>query len=372
MLNFKVNQIELAHVMKELAPVIERSNDIPILASVKIETTDIGVRLTTTDMDVCSAMDCDAEIIESGDICVADAKQFTKLVKNLPKGKTVEFVLTDDSLDLTCGNVSANFETMPAEDFPTHRCETETPFSTFTVMADALYSTMEKVAGAMSTEATRYYLHGIAFESNNAELRMIATDSHRMVIGNVTSEQLSDSSWEDPIIVPSKTIKLLLKQIRSAGNTDVHVDLYLDYIIFRHRDSTIMSKLIDGRFPNYTQVIPDDFTTTLTVEPEALAAAVKQIASMSMCERDISLSMGGTFSLKTVNQPTSMQVSFDADLDGPALTISLNYHYLAEMVKTFADADTVEIKLSDANAPMTWCSDDLQGLKGVLMPTPIA
>ena len=371
MLNFKVNQIELAHVMKELAPVLERSNDIPILASVKIETTDTGVKLTTTDMDVYSSMDCDSEIIEPGAICVADAKQFAKLVKNLPRGKTVEFILTDDSLDLTCGNVSANFKTLPADDFPTPQYET--PFSIFTVTADALYSTMEKVAGVMGTDATRYYLHGIAFEANDTKLRMIATDGHRLIVGDVVSPELSESSWGNPIIVPSKTIKLLLKQIRSAGDTTVHVNLYPTHVVFHHRDLVIASKLIDGTFPDYKKVIPDDFTTTLTVKPKTLAAAVKQIAPMyEKHNASIALVMNDAFSLKTTNQPTSMRVSFDADLDGPALTIGVNYHYRAEMVKIFADADTVEIKLSDANAPMLWRSGDLQGLKGVLMPMSIA
>jgi DNA polymerase-3 subunit beta len=329
--------IERGILLKALAQaqsVVERRNTIPILANVLIEAEDGSVQLRATDLDIEVVDKAVAMVMRSGASTVS-AVMLHEIVRKLPDGALV--TLEDEGvtgrLTVEAGRSNFSLATLPKEDFPIMASSDYA--ANFLIKASVLRRLFDKSKFAISTEETRYYLNGVymhiaAVDGGNA-LRCVATDGHRLA--RIDAEVPAGAGEMPGVIVPRKTVGELRKLLED-DDMSIAVSVSETKVRFATPDITLTSKVIDGTFPDYTRVIPQNNTRKLEVDAAEFARAVDRVATVSSeRSRAVKLSLAEDRLILSVNSPESgaaeeeLAVAYgDEDLQ-----IGFNAKYLLEI-----------------------------------------
>jgi DNA polymerase-3 subunit beta len=355
----------LGHVQS----VVERRNTIPILSNVMIEAEGDSVALTATDLDISIVENTAASVAENGSTTVS-AHTLFDIVRKLPDGSEVNLTLEDgDRLVVTAGRSRFTLACLDREDFPVMN-EGDLPHR-FALASEELKRLIDKARFAISTEETRYYLNGIylhvAEQEGSSSLRAVATDGHRLA--QVEQEVPDGASGMPGIIIPRKTvgeIRKLLDEIE--GN--VNIALSDTKIRFSFEGATIISKLIDGTFPDYSRVIPQGNDKMLEMDCRLFAESVDRVSTISSDKtRSVKLSLGADILTLSVNSPDSgtareeLSASYGAD----EFDIGFNSRYLLDILAQI-EGETVQVMLADPSAPTVLKDLMDEAVLYVLMP----
>ena len=348
--------VERAALLRSLGHVhrvVERRNTIPILSNVLLRATDGGLQLRATDLDIEVTETVPADVSDPGATTVP-AHVIYDIVRKLPEGAQVSLETGGESGQMTIRSGRSRFAlgALPEGDFP-DLAAGELPHS-FGIAASDLKRLIEKTQFAISTEETRYYLNGIylhTIEADGLKLRAVATDGHRLA--RVEIDAPEGSAGMPGIIVPRKAVAEIQKLVDDGGDS-VAVDLSPAKIRLRFASGvTLISKLIDGTFPDYQRVIPAGNDKRLTVERDAFARAVDRVSTISS-ERGRAVKLGlqeGRLSL-SVNNPDSGSATeeLDVDYEAAGLDIGFNARYLLDITGQL-EGDTALFKLADPGSP---------------------
>ncbi len=365
--------IERTALLKSLAhvqSVVERRTTIPILSNVRLEAGDGRLNATTTDMDLAVAEGIVADVAQTGAI-TASAHMLYDIVRKLPEGAQVDLETSDgdDRVALRSGQARFSLPTLPAEEFPVM---TEGDFShDFVLAAASLRRVIDKTRFAISTEETRYYLNGIylhATEGDEGEiLRAVATDGHRLSRVDVS---LPDGAADMPgVIVPRKTVGELRKLIDEFDG-DVAVSVSATKLRFAFGEVVLISKLIDGTFPDYSRVIPTDNDKVMEIDGKIFFEAVDRVATISTDKtRSIKLSLGRDRLVVSANSPDSGSATeeLDAHYDAGDLEIGFNSRYLLDMSGQMG-GERIRFLMADSVSPTIMSDPADSGTLYVLMP----
>ena len=365
--------VERAALLRSLGHVhrvVERRNTIPILSNVLLRATDGGLQLRATDLDIEVTETVPADVSDPGATTVP-AHVIYDIVRKLPEGAQVSLETGGESGQMTIRSGRSRFAlgALPEGDFP-DLAAGELPHS-FQIAAADLKRLIEKTQFAISTEETRYYLNGIylhTIEAEGLKLRAVATDGHRLA--RVEIDAPEGSAGMPGIIVPRKAVAEIQKLVDDGGDS-VAIDLSPAKIRLRFASGvTLISKLIDGTFPDYQRVIPAGNDKRLTVERDAFARAVDRVSTISS-ERGRAVKLGlqeGRLSL-SVNNPDSGSATeeLDVDYEAAGLDIGFNARYLLDITGQL-EGDTALFKLADPGSPTL--IQDREGASAlyVLMP----
>lgn len=360
----------LLNALGHIQSAVERRNTIPILANVLLEAEGNGLSLTATDLDLAVIEHTAAKVDQGGATTVA-AHTFYDIVRKLPDGSEIELAYNakDQRLNLRAGRSSFQLSCLPREDFPI-MATGEMP-AQFKVAAADLIRLIDKTRFAISTEETRYYLNGIfihaASSDGAAVLRAVATDGHRLARVEVPLPQ--GAAGMPGIILPRKTVNELRKLLEGA-DTLVSVDLSDTKIRFAFDSVVLVSKLIDGTFPDYERVIPSGNDKRLEVENKPFAAAVDRVSTISTEKsRAVKLSLERNKMLLSANSPeqgnASEEIAVGFAADG--LEIGFNARYLMDIAGQI-HGDKAEFLLADASSPTLIRDTGDQHVLYVLMP----
>ncbi|MCI5049787.1 MAG: DNA polymerase III subunit beta [Rickettsiales bacterium] len=364
--------IERAVILRALThiqSVVERRGTIPILANVKLETSAGQLRLSATDMDIAITEAIAAEVGKEGATTVP-AHMLYEIVRKLPDGSQIEMESSDDGkVVIKAGSSRFNLPSLPVDDFPV-MSEDDLQHS-FQITADECKALVEKTRFAISTEETRYYLNGVYFHATDDEganvLRAVATDGHRLARIQIA---LPEGAEEIPgIIVPRKTIGELTKLIEE-GVQDVEISLSETKIRFNCGQAVLVSKLIDGNFPDYDRVIPTGNDKIMEVECKTFSEAVDRVSVISTDKsRGIKLQVEPgklTLSANSSEQGSATEevsVKYGAD----AVEIGFNSRYLLDIANQIEN-DSAQFVLSDAGSPAIVRDPSDVGALYVIMP----
>lgn len=364
-----IERTALLKSLNHVQSVVERRNTIPILSNVLIDC-DEGVRLIATDLDIEIVETVPADVSLKGRI-TAPAHMLYDIVRKLPEGGQLEIEQGPDEklLLINAGRSQFALQSLPPEDFPdlasgdmTHK---------FAVPAPDLKRLIEKTRFAISTEETRYYLNGIYFhqaETNGAAtLRAVATDGHRLAQVELA---LPDGAADMPgIIVPRKTVGELHKLIEDqTDNVEIYVSS--SKIRFSVGPVVLTSKLIDGTFPDYERVIPDQNDKILEVDAKSFAQAVDRVSTISSEKgRAVKLNVENERITLTVNNPDSGNAREDivGQYQSDPIEIGFNAKYLLDITGQL-EGDNAKFLLSDPSSPTIVRDDDDAQALYVLMP----
>lgn len=365
--------IERAALLKALhhvQSVVERRNTIPILSNVMLSAENGMLALTATDLEIEIREKVEAEIVQPG-VITAPAHMMYDIIRKLPDGAQVELSLdeTGNRLQVISGKSSFALQGLPREDFPVLTAG-EMPHA-FALPAKSLKRLIEKSRFAISVEETRYYLNGIYLhtleEDGVALLRAVATDGHRLA--RVQTAQPVGADGMPSIIVPRKTVNEVLKLLEEADG-EVSIQVSDTKINFAFLDIVLTSKLIDGKFPDYNRVIPDNNDKTLSVDSKAFGQSVDRVSAVSNEKsRAVKLSLETDRLTFTVSNPDSGLATDELSVgyDSAPMEIGFNARYLMDITSQL-DGDNATFELADSGSPtIILDSDDADALY-VLMP----
>ncbi len=350
-MKFNLNQQDLQRSLNYCQGVIEKRSTLPILSNVLLDASSSKLTITATDLDLIFIHQIsNVEILEEGKTTTSSSIMYD-IVRKFSSGKKINFSsVGDNKIHLESEKSDFNLNCISATEFPL----TDENFNKneFLINSKNLLKLLNKCKFSVSNDETRHYLSGIFFHQTQIDdkffLTSAATDSHRMSISKV---RLNEKIDFEPIILPKKTIFQLCSLLEDYEG-DVKISNIKSKIKFELNNSILISKLIDGKFPNYVQVIPKENQKKLQVDLKSFLDSVDRVASVSLDKKD-----GVKFSLKkdvldlSVNNTNSgdgkesLNVKFDHDLD-----ISFNSRYLIDVASQL-DGDHIEIYLKDTGSP---------------------
>ncbi len=350
-MKFNVNQQELQQALNFCQGVIEKRSTLPILSNILLDAQNSRLTITATDLDLIFIHQLNnIEVLEEGKTTTTSSIMYD-IIRKFSSGKKINLTLNEkNKLHLESDKSIFNLNCISASEFPF----TEDDFNQdeFIIKSKQLLKLLNKCKFSISNDETRHYLSGIYIHKTEFEdkyyLTAVATDSHRMSISKI---RLDKDIVFEPIILPKKTIFQLCSLLDNYDG-EVKISNVKSKIKFELNNSVLISKLIDGKFPNYIQVIPKNNQKKLEIDLKLFLNSVDRVASVSLDKKD-----GVKFILKkdslnlSVNNTNSgdgketLSVKFDHDLE-----ISFNSRYLIDIASQL-DGEKVEIYLNDSGSP---------------------
>jgi len=333
-MKISVERGTLLKAVAQAQSVVERRNTIPILANVLIEAEGDQVQFRATDLDVEVVDKAAAQVERAGATTVA-ATTLHEIVRKLPDGALV--TLTADSaagrLTVEAGRSNFSLATLPKEDFPVMASSEYQ--SNFSAPAAVLRRLFDKSKFAISTEETRYYLNGVYMHVADGEgqkvLRCVATDGHRLA--RIDADLPGGAEDMPGVIVPRKTVGELRKLLED-DDMQIAVSVSETKVRFATPDITLTSKVIDGTFPDYSRVIPQNNTRRMEVDAADFAKAVDRVATVSSeRSRAVKMQLDTDRLVLSVNAPDSgaAEEELAVAYDDERLEIGFNAKYLLEI-----------------------------------------
>jgi len=348
--------IERAHLLKSLGhvqSVVEKRGTIAVLSNVKIDAKADGVSFTATDMDLAIVEKSPATVGKPGSITVG-AHTFYDIVRKLPDGAQVELSTSGDGskVAIKSGHSRFSLACLPVEDFPV-MAEGDLGHN-FTLKSAECLALVEKPSFAISTEETRYYLNGIylhtAGNGSGKVLRAVATDGHRLARIEVGMPAGADGM--PSVIIPRKAI-YELRKLLEEGEGDVQVSLSDTKIRFAYGNAVLVSKLIDGNFPDYERVIPVNNDKIMEVNCKEFTQSVDRVSVISSEKsRAIKFQVENGKLTLSASSPEHGTASEDVDVTYSAakMEIGFNSRYLLDMMQQI-EGDTAQFLLNDGASP---------------------
>ena len=350
-MKFNVNQNDLQQSLGYCQGVIEKRSTLPILSNVLLDVSNGKLTITATDLDLIFIHQIsNIEILEEGKTTTSASIMYD-IVRKISSGKKINFSNpSENKLQLESEKSLFNLNCINASEFPL----TDENFNKneFIINSKHFLKLLNKCKFSISNDETRHYLTGIFFHQTQIEdkifLTAAATDSHRMSISKL---RLKNKIEFDPIILPKKTI-FQLCSILEDFDGDIKISNIKSKIKFEINDSILISKLIDGKFPNYVQVIPKENQKKLEVDLKSFLNSVDRVASVSLDKKDgVKFSLSKDMLNLSVNNTNSgdgkesLSIKFDDELD-----ISFNSRYLIDVASQL-DGEKIEIYLKDSGLP---------------------
>ena len=350
-MKFSVNQKDLQEALSYCQGVIEKRSTLPILSNVLLDACNSKLTITATDLDLIFVHQIsNVEILQEGKTTTSSSIMFD-IVRKFSPDKKINLSMNNDSkLQLESEQSIFNLNCISSTEFPL----TDENFNQndFTINSKHFLKLLNKCKFSVSSDETRHYLSGIYFHQTEVEdkvyLTAAATDSHRMSISKI---KINEKVNFDPIILPKKTIFQLCNLLDSYDG-DLKISNLKSKIKFELTNSILISKLIDGKFPNYIQVIPKNNQKKLETDLKPFLGSIDRVASVSLDKKD-----GVKFQLSqdnlnlSVNNTNSgdgnetLNVKFNYDLE-----ISFNSRYLIDVASQL-EGDKIELFFNDSGSP---------------------
>jgi DNA polymerase-3 subunit beta len=365
--------VERAQLLKSLGHVhrvVERRNTIPILGNVLVRAENAQLSLKATDLDLEVTETLAAETATSGSTTVP-AHMFYDIVRKLPDGSQI--VLESDGeravLAIRAGRSRFTLQTLPESDFPDLAAGDMT--HSFSLAAKDIKGLIDRTQFAISTEETRYYLNGIYLHAAGSPkapaLRAVATDGHRLA--QVDLPQPTGAAAMPGVIIPRKTVGEVQRLIED-NDSEITIELSQGKIRFTIGQVVLTSKLIDGTFPDYSRVIPQNNDKELVVDKADFAAAVDRVSTISSERgRAVKLALSPGKLVLSVTNPDSGSATEELEVEyaSDALDIGFNSRYLLDIAAQI-EGEVAVLRLADPGSPTLIQDRDNTSALYVLMP----
>ncbi len=371
-MEFKTNRKQFLDAISWTQSVVERKTTMPVLSNALLEAKDGKVHVTATDLEVGVITQADANVIQEGKFCVL-AKSLYDLIKEFPSEEIHIKKKDQNRLEISSEKSQFKIAGLPPEEFPNLPAIDEK--NSYSLPANGLKEMLDKTSFAISSDESRYNLHGVYLEKVNENgLRMVATDGHRL---SYVERDLSQKiELEKGVIVPKKGVYELKRLVGSSDsveqdNNDL-VNLVIDgrNLIAKRRGVTLVSRLVDGDFPDYQAVIPKKQDKYLVVEKDSLVGALRRVSVLvSDKTRGIKFSLSnGTLELSASNPDLGeAREELSADYKGERLNIGFNARYFLDVLAVLKD-EKVIIEINGESGPSVIRSEFDRGFLSVIMP----
>jgi DNA polymerase-3 subunit beta len=346
-MKIKIKHTELLEGIQAIQNVIPIRATLPVLSNFLLETQKDKIKIVATDLDLGISKNITAEIQEEGGITIP-AKRFSEIIKELPPEEEIIIsVKKNNSIHINCRACFFKLMGIPKEEFPKiPKIEQE---DKIILKQKELKKMIELTFFAVSHDEARYVLNGIFFELQNKIIYLVSTDGRRLAL--VKKEEPEKNIGDFKMIIPTKTIQELNRLLTEEGEIKIiHSE---NQVCFELDETLIISRLIEGEFPNYAQVIPDERKTKLKINREGFLRAVRRTSLFTTAE-SLSIELG-IFNNKMVVSKIVPEIGeareeVSIEYTGKDFTIGFNPNYLIDVLKNLKEEE-ISLELEDSDKP---------------------
>ena len=364
MLILKAERDALLKPLQAVTGIVERRHTLPILSNVLLENTRGQTNFLATDLEI--QINTVGPQSEAEDFRITtNAKKLQDILRALPEGSLVALDWAQNRLTLKAGKSRFNLQTLPAEDFPLMSVG-EDVSAAFSLPQEAFKNMLSQVQYSMAVQDIRYYLNGLLMQAEGDQLRLVATDGHRLAYSSTTIDADLPKS---EIILPRKTVLELFKLLNQP-NEPITIELLNNQVRFRCNDTVIVSKIVDGKFPDFNRVIPLDNDKIFLVGRTQLLGALERAAILANEKfRGVRLQLnpGVMRVLCSNNEQEEAQEELEIAYQGNELEVGFNISYLKDVLRN-VHADDLQLAFGDANRSTLFTIPDNPNFKYIVMP----
>jgi DNA polymerase III subunit beta len=351
--------------LQTVSRVASTRSAIQALSGVQLTARQDGCELRATDMDVGLRVPLEAEVTREGTV-VLPARLMLDVVRSLPAAAvTLELRSAEQDVEVVSGNAQFHLRTLRGDDFPPFP-EPE-PETAVEVPSQAFVSTAQKVAGSASRDETRPVLTGILVSASERELRMVATDSYRLSVKETTLESPLSSGFE--VNVPARALQELARLVTHAEGESVSISVRQNQVLFTLGRVVLSSRLIDGQFPNYRQLLPENFEHELRLGGSEFTDVVRRISLLAQKNAPLRLAFAPgelTVSAQTPDVGEASE-SLPVAFQGEPLEIGFNPEFLRAGLEAIDEGDVL-LKLISPLRPGLIEAADESRFRYLIMP----
>ena len=365
MIVLKATQEKVLSALQSVAGIVERRHTLPILANVMIRKTGSQIQLTTSDLEIqirtSAVLDGDAGNFTT----TVGARKLIDILRTMPSDQSVSLESSQNKLILKGGKSRFTLQSLPAEDFPLVQ-EAANFGPVFSVPQKTLKALLSQVSFAMAVHDIRYYLNGILFVAEGKQLSLVATDGHRLAFSSAT---LDVEVPRQEVILPRKTV-LEMQRLLSDKEGAIEMQFAGNQAKFSFEGMEFVTKLVEGKFPDYNRVIPKNHKNIITLGRTTLLASLQRTAILTSEKfKGVRLNIEpGTLRVASNNAEQEEAVDeLDIDYAGDAIEIGFNVTYLIDAL-TNMEQDMVKMELADSNSSALLTIPDDAAFKYVVMP----
>ena len=365
MIVLKATQDKVLSVLQSVAGIVERRHTLPILANVLIRKTGSALQLTTSDLEIQIRTTAELDGDAGNFTTTVGARKLIDILRTMPSDQTVSLESNQNKLILKGGKSRFTLQSLPAEDFPLVQ-EAANFGPSFSVPQKTLKELLHQVSFAMAVHDIRYYLNGILFVAEGKQLSLVATDGHRLAFA---SAMLDVEVPRQEVILPRKTV-LEMQRLLSDKEGAIEMQFAGNQAKFSFDGMEFVTKLVEGKFPDYNRVIPKNHKNTITMGRTALLATLQRTAILTSEKfKGVRLNLEpGVLRVASSNAEQEEAVDeLEIDYNGDAIEIGFNVTYLIDAL-TNMDQDMVQVDLADSNSSALITIPDNTTFKYVVMP----
>ncbi len=325
---------------------ISTRSALPILSNILLETTSNGLNIVGTDLDIGIIATIPISAPIAGSITVP-AKRFMDIIKELPDSKVTISVKKNNMVHIVCENAQFKIMGIPKDEFP--KLPELKDKDTVKISQPLFKNMLDMTAFAMSRDETRYILNGVHILIKKNMMRMVATDGRRLAL--IEREIGLEKNIEKNLIIPTKTVQELLRNLKDEG--ELLVSFGENQVMFNLGDIVIISRLIEGEFPHYEQVIPKEVKDKIVVDREKFLFAARRASLLTTLDSQaIKIDVEKNKMVVSKNSPDigEAREEIDVNYEGSPLSIGFNPHYIMDVLKSVGE-ETVGFEIQDPEKP---------------------
>jgi len=371
-MKLKVNRDDLLKALLLVLGAIERRQTMPILSNVLLVARDHRLLITATDLEIELITEISLVEMADPDQITVDARKLLDICRTLPSGILINMLSTNNRLIIISNKSRFNLATLSADDFPNIGSEFKKRFE-FSVSQSVFKTLIENIYFSMAQDDVRYYLNGALFELNQGVIRLVSTDGHRLASAvSVLDESLMGpqiKQLKETVIIPRKTI-MELKRLLINDESLLNISLGAGHICITSPSFKFISKLLEGKFPEYSQVIPKVGDKIAILDRCQLRQSLARVSILSNeIHRGVRLSFDSLLKI-SANNPAQEEAKEELILNyqGDPLEIGFNVNYLIDVCDGLVASEQIKITMSDANRGVLIENTDNDAVVHVIMP----
>lgn len=369
-MNFSISKERLAHLLYLANSIVERRNTMPILANVKLTAEDGRLTVAATDLEVSLIGETECTVKTPGSVTV-EARMIYDIVRELPNELITVALGKSLRLEIQCGKSEFRINGMAADEFPAVAgIVLKKPVS---VDAKMFYEMFDKTAFAVSTDETRYNINGVLVETiqdrdlDKQMIRFVATDGHRLAMIDRPAEGFV---LKESVIIPRKGIQEI-KKVLEGNEGAANIEIREGFFSVQSGKVTIGVRLVDGQFPDYRQVLPNDCKASFFVDRAELLAAVKRVSLVTTDKtKAVRCRIEGDSLGLSSSSPEYGEASESIAIQktGEDLVIGFSAKYLLDLLSSMGESSQVTVKLNGELGPGVFIGNENEQFSCIVMP----
>ncbi|MFT3848503.1 MAG: DNA polymerase III subunit beta [Propionivibrio sp.] len=367
MVLIKTQRDSLLAPLQSVSGIVEKKHTLPILSNVLLEKHGDRLTLLATDIEIQITTSTPVASNEGDGAVTVGARKLQDILRSLPDSAEVSLNLEEKRLQVKAGKSRFNLQTLPAEDFP-RMALAEGDIQAIAVTQKQFRRLLAQTQFAMAAQDVRYYLNGLLLLVEGNELRAVATDGHRLAYASMQLEGDATLPRQE-LILPRKTV-LELSRLLSDSDEPLQIELTSNQIRFQFGNINLVSKLIDGKFPDYERVIPATLKNDVTLNRATLLQSMVRAAILTNEKfRGVRLVLTpGSLKIMAANaEQEEAQEEIEVDYAGDAIDVGFNVGYLLDVLNN-SSAESVAWGFNDANSSSLLSIPGNDRFKYVVMP----